>query len=129
MVKAIPLTQGKIALVDDENYAELNKYIWYVNRDQTGKCYAKRKINTNGIPYILSMHRAIMNPPSDMMVDHINHDSLDNRKINLRICTCVQNQKNHCTRKNTPSKLKGVYWRKERNRWVAHIKLKGKDKL
>lgn len=71
------------------------------------------------------MHRLIMNTPEGMLVDHINHDCLDNRKSNLRICTHAENARNKRPVIGT-SKYKGVYWDKTNKKWEAHIR-KGKD--
>lgn len=77
------------ALVDDENFEWLNQWKWshLKSYDYTGYV-VKRK---NG--FIL-MHRLIMDTPKGMEVDHINGNSLDNRKENLRNCTHQQNQCN-----------------------------------
>ena len=73
----------------------------------------------------IKMHRFIMNCPKDKVIDHINHDTLDNRKCNLRVCTHFENQQNLRSRS---SKLTGVYKRNRFNRefWVATISKDGK---
>jgi hypothetical protein len=96
-MKEIPLTKGFFALVDDEDYESLMKFKWYA-REVHRSVYAERGCKvTNGkreAPGTLKMHRIIMNCPDGMQVDHINHNSLDNRKVNLRLCTPRQNQFN-----------------------------------
>jgi len=62
-----------------------------------------------------------MNPPKGFVVDHIDRNGLNNKRSNLRICTPRQNSYNRIG-KETPSKYKGVRWKKSRNRWVAQIK-------
>lgn len=64
----------------------------------------------------IKLHRFIMNCSKGMVVDHINHNKLDNRKCNLRICT----QQENCM--NVSSSIKGVCFDKSRNKWLAHIK-------
>lgn len=75
------------------------------------------------------IHRLIMGvTDKDIVVDHINHNGLDNRKSNLRICTSGQNTCNCLTSKNNKSGHKGVYWSKERKKWCAQISINNKTK-
>lgn len=75
------------------------------------------------------LHRLIMGvTDKDIIVDHINHNGLDNRKSNLRICTSGQNTCNCLTSKNNKSGHKGVYWSKERKKWCAQISINNKTK-
>jgi len=69
------------------------------------------------------MHRVIINAPKHLLVDHINHSGLDNRKANLRTATCAQNNVNRASykTKNSPSKYKGVYWSKRDKKWQVQI--------
>lgn len=133
-MKLIPLTRGKFAQVDDEDYEYLMQFKWYVN-NQKGYWYVLRSISRGSI----SMHRFIMNPPKDMVVDHIDHDTLNNQRSNLRICTRAQNNMNSNAQKDRKSsKYKGVsikrakvkrsygYW--EKTYWVAFISINNKIK-
>lgn len=74
------------------------------------------------------LHRFIVNAPSNMVVDHINHNTLDNRKENLRICTQKQNMCNQSIRKDNKSGYTGVYFVENKNKWVAQIRINGKTK-
>jgi hypothetical protein len=106
----IPLSQGKTAMVDLEDYEHLSQFRW---RYRDG--YAVTKENT-------TMHRMIMNPPEGMFVDHINGKRWDNRKENLRICTHKQNNRNRKPHKRKCSSIyKGVTWSKAHGKWVARI--------
>jgi hypothetical protein len=67
-----------------------------------------------------------MKPPKGKEVDHINGDSLDNRRKNLRICTHSENCQNRKKRLDNTSGFKGVYWSKRSNKWVANIQIKSK---
>ena len=67
------------------------------------------------------LHRLIMNPPDNMVIDHINHNPLDNRKENLRICTQQQNSMNKSKCINNTSGITGVYFDKRRNKWMTYI--------
>lgn len=84
MSKTIELTQGYVAIVDDEDYERVSKYKWCVSSDG---------YTHNGTVGL--MHRFIMGiDDPNLVVDHINHDTLDNRKKNLRVCTNQQNNFN-----------------------------------
>lgn len=67
------------------------------------------------------MHRLLTGCPEGLVVDHINGDSLDNRRSNLRICTQRQNRWNRAKRMRAQSKFKGVWFDKDRDLWIAQI--------
>lgn len=107
-MKKISLTQGKHALVDDEDFAELNKYKWCASKGVT-TFYAIRTVSTKDIPkHKVWMHRELMKTPKNLMTDHIDGDGLNNQKSNLRICTSAQNQANSTIRKDNTTGYKGV---------------------
>ncbi len=125
LMKQIPLStngtkhKGKyFAIVDDEDYDYLMQWKWRVTQSNEPVRYA---INHVGI-----MHRMIMNTPKGMTVDHINHNGLDNRKVNLRNCTIQQNSCNIRKTPNRASKFLGVYHDKKHNRWRARLVYKKK---
>lgn len=131
MSKRIKLTQGQYAIVDDEDFDELNKHKWYA---QYAHCikgyYAVRHIrfkNGKQRQKLIQMHRVIMNAPKGMQVDHKNHNTLDNCKQNLRICNHSQNQHNRKLHKNTSSRYKGVCWNKEMEKWRTSIRVSGES--
>jgi hypothetical protein len=116
MTKKIPVGQDDFAIVDDEDYEVLSQYKWHLmaNSTKTHK-YAATKMR---------MHRFIMNPPKGFVVDHINGDTLDNRRQNLRICTNAQNQQNTGSRGGT-SKYKGVSFNIKSDKWLAAFQYDG----
>ena len=119
-MKEIPLTQGKFALVDDEDFEWLNQWKWSYHKIG----YAKRNIYLGGgrkAPkyQTIKMHRLILGTPTDKDTDHINRDQLDNRRENLRVCTRTQNQYNRGTWGVSP--FRGVSWFKETEKWRAKI--------
>lgn len=125
-MKKIPLTQGKFALVDDEDYEYLIQWKWHC---MVGKwtSYAARKqylgiVNKKIKLKTIWMHRVINKTPSHLLTDHKDGNGLNNQKFNLRDATNSQNQFNQKkqTRK-TLSKYKGVTFAKRRNRWQAQI--------
>lgn len=72
----------------------------------------------------IKMHRLIINAPEGMFVDHINHDTLDNRRENLRIVTVGQNNMN----RKPKNDVSGVNWCKSANKWKAVISIRGRPK-
>jgi hypothetical protein len=116
-VRTIPLTQGYFAIVDADDYENLSQYKWHVKVKRNG-CYACRAEGKKKI----SMHRQILNAPPGMHCDHINHNGLDNRKANLRLCTPQQNSFNQRPRANSTSSYKGVFWDALKRKWRAQIK-------
>jgi hypothetical protein len=99
-IKLIPLTQGKVAIVDAIDYEWLMQFPWYARKcRKTGKFYAFRSLPNRGQ---IGMHRAILNPPDGFFADHKRPlNTLDNRRENLRVATGTQN------RTNTASTLRG----------------------
>lgn len=122
-MKAIKLTQGKYAIVDDIDFSWLNQWKWYFGNSG----YAMRKPWNKGENKAFLMHRVIMNPKNDEQVDHINRNRLDNRRENLRIVTPHQQRFNMSKPKNNTSGYKGVSWSEERKKWVAQIQINGKN--
>lgn len=114
-MKQIPLKQGGFTLVDDDNFEYINQ-----KRCRVGSSgYVFTGKNTR-------IHRLITNCPDDMVVDHINHNKLDNRKQNLRICTIEENCRNRVDNKNNKSGFRGVSFYLPLNKWRAKIVLKNK---
>lgn len=121
----IPLSQGRVALVDKLSFGKVFKYKWHA--DKTSNTYRAKSYNgrKNGKQVPIVMHRLITNAPKGTDVDHINGDGLDNRRSNLRVCTKAENLRNMHARYGT-SRYKGVYWQKENNKWRGHIRIDGK---
>ena len=101
--------KGKFALVDDEDFENLKKYIW--NCDIRGYVTTTLPRRGGKQPYLL-MHRIIMNTPKGLDTDHRNGDRLNNQKSNLRICTRSQNKMNMGARRDNKLGVKGVYVQK-----------------
>jgi len=119
----IPLTQGKFAIVDVDDYDKLAKYKWHC-RKAKNLFYAFRSEGRK----IVAMHRQIMNAPKGLVVDHIDSNGLNNRKSNLRLCTQAQNLHNKRPQHSKMySKYKGVTWVKGCNKWRANICNSGKS--
>ena len=138
-MKKIKLTQGKYALVDDEDFEELNKHKWYFQKRSINKnsrlkplrigC-AKRGIMSGDKQTQISMHQVIMNTPVGMATDHIDGNQLNNQKSNLRICTFSQNSQNRGRDRDGKSGYKGVTikTRGHCKGIIAQIGINGKQK-
>lgn len=124
-MKKIKLTQGKFALVDDSDYEWLNQWKWYAFKNGTS-FYAGRSITKDGARKMILMHRIITNAKKDKMVDHKDHNGLNNQRVNVRECTRSQNMQNQSS--GGVSKYLGVGWIKGRNKWEASIKSNDKRK-
>lgn len=112
-MKKIPLTQGKYALVDDEDFEYLSQWRWYWLNGYATKASAR----IGGKQKRIYMHRIILKAKEKDMCDHKNANRCDNRKENLRLCNALQNSWNTKIAKNNTSGYKGVFWRKERDKW------------
>ena len=127
-MREIQLTQSKVALVDDEDFENVNAYKWFAAFD--GKnWYAGRKLPRLGAKQLSqAMHRFIMGleygDPRE--VDHKNcGETLDNRRSNLRV-TLDQNSQNRRMQKNNKSGFKGVFWNNKLGKWQSGIQANGK---
>jgi hypothetical protein len=108
IMKEIKLTQGKVALVDDEDYEYLNQFKWHTV-NVGGILYASRNLRISKNKRISQrMQWVIMGKHNGMVIDHIDHNGLNNQKNNLRICTPHQNFMNQSKQYNTKSGYKGV---------------------
>ncbi|MEW6126703.1 MAG: HNH endonuclease [Acidobacteriota bacterium] len=119
-IKQIPLTRGRVAIVDAEDYSWLSQYKWFYS----SKGYASTKINYKHI----YMHRMILDAPKGLEVDHINLDTLDNRRQNIRLATKSQNQANCPKHNGTQSTYKGVHIanNKHKKAWQAQTTFQGR---
>ena len=124
-MKKIPLTQGKAALVDDADYEWLNQWKWCAVK-MCHFYYAVRHAKQDNAR-VLYMHREIMSAPKGLDIDHIDHDGLNNQKINMRLCTRQQNCANKRKRDfTTSSKYKGVCYIRKNGLWLANISYNNK---
>lgn len=117
-------------IIDNEDYHRISKYNWNVNNDHNkNRFYAQTSIKIDNKYYCFPIHRMILNLDKNdkIMVDHIDHDGLNNQKSNLRVCTNQQNQANqNIKNENKSSIYKGVYKYGKYNRWISGIKFNNK---
>jgi hypothetical protein len=105
-------------LVDDEDYISLSKFRWFAYKPSNGVYAARITDDKKGI---IALHQQLANTPKGSETDHINHNRLDNRRGNLRVCSASQNQWNASPRSGGTSKYKGVSWNKRAKKWVTQI--------
>lgn len=128
--KYIALTQGKVTLVDEADYAWLMQWNWRYH--WTGYAVRTESVGDASIKFrprrMILMHRRIMGEPEELEVDHINSDRSDNRRCNLRLGTRSQNLQNASKQSQpTSSKYKGVSWSEAHGYWRSVIKINGKS--
>lgn len=111
-------------LYDEEDTELLAQYTWHVSDTGYAMAHDRRPDRSK---YHIRMHRRIMEASEGMEIDHINGNSLDNRKENLRVCTHAENGRNQKKPSNNTSGYKGVSLYKPTNRFRADIQLNGKQ--
>lgn len=115
-MKQVLLPTGHKALVDDEDFERVSAVSWYALKGHsTTYAYNRRRGG---------MHRFILSAPPGMVVDHIDHDGLNNTRANLRLCTKQENGRNRkgaAKLRGRTSVYLGVSWDKRRNRWRSVI--------
>ena len=116
-VKQIPVGGGAYAYVDAADFDWLNQWTWHLRNGYAVRCEKGK---------VIFLHREIMQPPEGKVVDHKNHNKLDDTRVNLRTCTRGENARNHAKMGNTSSRFIGVYYCKDRDKWRAEIQFEGK---
>jgi HNH endonuclease len=128
-IRYIPVTRGKYVIVDADNYDWLNQWKWSTRYASSDKLfYAIRiQLNNKGRKEVIFMHRFIMglSYADGLTVDHINHDTLDNRKSNLRVATYAQNCANRRVRSDNISGIAGLSWNSLLRKWNVQITKNG----
>lgn len=119
MSREIQLTQGYVALVDDEDFTRVSKHTWTLVRSRCGNIYAQHKFYGKLHRFVMKLPRRI-DPKKWIIVDHRDGNGLNNQKVNLRITNQSinsLNRKKHC----------GVYWKKSHKAWTATTRINGKS--
>jgi len=129
-MKKIKLNKGTFATVDNDDFEYLNQWKWYINNN--GYAIRTKYTKLGFKKYKMKkvyMHRVVNNTPDNLQTDHINHNQLDNRRINLRSVTNQQNAFNASLNKANTSGTKGVSWSKERKNGVRIFILMAEQSL
>ena len=121
--RRIDLGQGEWTLLDEVDYYRFGNLKWSLGGYKKNLYAVSGIKNKDGNFELVRLHRLIMNPPENLVVDHRNGDGLDNRRENLRLATKSQNLFNSRKRKNTSSQFIGVSFDKRSGLWVAYIGL------
>jgi hypothetical protein len=121
----IPLTQGRVALIDPEDWPLVRRYTWHAKLENGGLWYAATTIRVGGQKRTLKMHDVILGVRPGEMADHIEPgETLDNRRSNLRVCSNAQNQQNTDSRGGS-SQFKGVSWSARKKKWLVQFRCHG----
>lgn len=122
-MKEIQLTQGKVALVDDNDYERLLKIKWHANWCRRSKTYYAygHYYKDNGERSSISMHRFLTKAVAGEVVDHGDHNGLNNQRGNLTKKDRINNCKNIRISSRNTSGFVGVTWHKNHNKWMASI--------
>lgn len=126
-MKEIILTKGKVAIVDDDDFLNINSKSWYAYKEGN-TYYAARDDRSNQKRKRVLMHREILNTPYDLITDHKDRNGLNNIRSNIRICTKVENNRNTKLRNDSTSGIKGVSFKKREKKWAAQISFNKKIK-
>ena len=114
--------------IDKEDIDKVKQYRWCARYDKTIDGYYIEAWERGKNRKRLKLHRFVMDCPNDMQVDHINRDTLDNRKINLRICTQAENAQNKSMYKNNKLGEKYIYLY-DGNKYIVQKRVNGKIKI
>jgi hypothetical protein len=126
----VELTQGHWTICNTEDWNKISDLTWCTLK-QVGRIVAGRTNRSLGYHNQRTelMHRTILSPEEGKVVDHINHDPLDNRRSNLRVCSHLQNNHNRLNQKGSRSPYKGVSWFPRSKTWRVRIRIMGKETL
>lgn len=120
----VELTQGQWTILDTEDWEKIKEMKWFAKLDvKLNGYYAHHttKRDSLGNQKTIRMHRLIVGTDLGDVIDHINGDTLDNRKCNLRMDLEKRNNQNYRKPSNNTSGFKGVYWFKRTNQWKSQI--------
>jgi hypothetical protein len=123
-MKELKLTQGYIALVDDEDYELISQYKWHTFKSRNGLYGARNSSKKLGTQRKILLHRMLLNAPIGLEVDHINGNGLDNRRENLRFASRAENQYNRVGKQKI-SAYKGVSLHNKTGLWRMRIEKAG----
>ncbi len=130
-MKEIKLSKGKVALVDDEDFENLNQFKWIAWKRKLN-FYARRTKNTKGEMFFMH-HFVLGKPPKGMVTDHKDRNGLNNQRSNIRHCTQSENMMNTRRRsKFAPTQeriISGVWYNhRAKKKWSANVKKNGARK-
>lgn len=120
MIRAIPLTQGEVALIDNRDIKIASRMHWVLDKRDNGICYASSIDTSKGKPYKkVYLHQLILGLRKGHVIDHINGNGLDCRRKNIRHCSQSENMSKAQRIKKPMSGYRGVY--SKRNKWFVTL--------
>lgn len=120
MTREVALSRGYVAIVDDADFERVQALRWSVSTScGWPRAYHYAWDRSTRKARAIAMHRFIMDAPADKLVDHVNGNTLDNRRENLRLCSAGENARNSAKRRGAKLPYKGVYLNGKR--WSASI--------
>src|ERR1700722_521583 len=120
-MRAIQLSQDRLAIVDDEDYPLLSEFRWCYRAERNGRQgYAVRHCKVDGKDRLCYLHRQILPAPPDHEVIFLNHDRLDCRRENLKVVTKQEARQHHRVRSDSKSGTKGVRLNDDGRSWSAY---------
>ena len=126
LCRKFPLTQEQYMLVNASDYNILMPWNWRATWSPITKSfYASTFLRINGRPTVLRVHHILFGEPSSVQYDHVDHDTLNNTRLNLRRCTASQNCCHRRPRKSKSGYI-GVGWNVGHKAWVATLGLEGR---
>lgn len=114
----LKLVSGEFTLIDKEDYLKVSKFKWFLDKSNG---YVRRNYKS------IYLHRFLLNPEKNLVVDHINGNTLDNRRKNLRAVSRSENGRNKKLNSNNTSGYQGVYFHKKTKKWKAAISINAKS--
>lgn len=129
-MKKLPLSQNRVALVDDADYEQLARHRWCYRPERNGlQGYAVRGTKLpDGRRRNLYLHRELVPAPPGHETIFLNGDRLDCRRSNLKAVTSAEARRHHRTRCDSESGYKGVSWNRTSQTWAASIRVDGATK-
>lgn len=126
----VPLTKGFVAIIDPEFAPLVGLWQWHARKSRGTSWYARRTINLrtdrgDRVKYTIYLHRIVCPAPDGILVDHIDRDTLNDRRANLRVISVSGNSINRQKRRGTLSQFRGVTM--SGGKWIANITCRGKQ--
>ncbi len=125
-IVAIPLTLGMHTTIDAADLPLVAPYKWHASKSSNGRYYARGYMVVDGRWTKVYLHRFLTGAPRGVDVDHINSDTLDNTRSNIRVCTHAENSRNRRVQVGERAGVKGVWFDKSRQKYQAYINVGGK---
>ncbi len=128
--RRIPLSQGEFAIVDPVDHERLSQYKWQLyKRPNTSYAMRHKWLKDQKRQTTVAMHREVIDVPEGCVVDHINHNGLDNRRANLRPATPAENSRySRYSKRGASSKYRGVWYDRKKKKWRAVIGINRRKK-